>query len=84
MAPGGELALWTILRLRWPLLADHIEDHPEAIDLILANKPVSDISEDLIPLTKNPAVLSVLSGEGVDESLTTDGVRDILNPSAST
>jgi hypothetical protein len=29
----GPLALWTILRNRWPLLADHLEQDPEAVTL---------------------------------------------------
>lgn len=27
-------ALWTIIRLRWPLLADHLEVHPSALDTL--------------------------------------------------
>jgi hypothetical protein len=29
--PSDALALWTIIRVRWPALADHLEAHPEAI-----------------------------------------------------
>jgi hypothetical protein len=30
--PTGPLALWTVLEIRWPFLADYLRAHPEAVD----------------------------------------------------
>ena len=31
------LALWTLLAIRWPALADYLEAHPEAADRLLGS-----------------------------------------------
>ncbi|WP_018685792.1 P-loop NTPase fold protein [Actinokineospora enzanensis] len=43
------LALWTILEIRWPGLADHLRDHPEAIA-----GAEEDLPERLRPLHTDP------------------------------
>lgn len=68
---GGDaherLALWTILGLRWPLLADYLAADPEAADEILAGKaPTDEVPEQLRPLWRDERVRAVLEG-AVDE-----------------
>lgn len=40
------LVLWTILSMRWPLLAEYLEDHPEMVDEI-GKQNILDIPEEL-------------------------------------
>jgi hypothetical protein len=52
----GPLALWTILRNRWPLLADHLEEDPEAV-MLFRRQPeqFSDsVPPAIIPLFTDP------------------------------
>jgi hypothetical protein len=34
LVPTNSLALWTILEGRWPILADHLRSHPEAVRFV--------------------------------------------------
>ncbi|WP_433265020.1 BTAD domain-containing putative transcriptional regulator [Actinosynnema sp. CS-041913] len=40
--PSEALALWSILRVRWPAMADHLEAHPEALRGIVDSLWVSE------------------------------------------
>jgi hypothetical protein len=56
------LALWTIIEIRWPSLADHLRANPESIALV--GRPASELSEvpdALRPLFTDPA-LRLLTG----------------------
>jgi hypothetical protein len=56
-----ELALWTILRLRWPGLGDYLRANPDAIARIAANNPVTDgLPADLAPLFTAKEVASIV------------------------
>lgn len=51
------LALWTIIEIRWPSLADHLRVRPESISLL--GQPVEELSavpETLHPLFGDPAL----------------------------
>jgi hypothetical protein len=39
------LAFWRIVKLRWPLLADYLAEHPEAVDNLAAQNPPGDLAE---------------------------------------
>ena len=41
VVPRGPLALWTIVRTRWPGLADYLRAHPDAISVIAGGTPAS-------------------------------------------
>lgn len=76
-----ELALWTILGLRWPLLGDYITADPEAIDEILRDRePPSDGSEWLKTLWINEDVKDVIRGNApdVNASLNTPTVSKLV------
>lgn len=73
-----ELALWTIIEMRWPILAEHLAKHPEDINIINSNilPKDRDLSEEIKPLLISREVQKVVSGEAKDinHSLTTDGI----------
>jgi hypothetical protein len=56
-------ALWTILALRWPRLADWLADHPDDIACVGDRAP-DDVPEELAPLFTDPEVEAVVAGEG--------------------
>lgn len=64
-AAQQETALWTILALRWPRLADHLARRPEDAAAIApgANAP-DGVPEDLAALFGDPQVAAVARGEG--------------------
>lgn len=69
--PQERLALWTILKSRWPLLADYLSEHPDALDDLTANRiPASVMTDDKRPylrrLFEDPAAQRVARGEGLD------------------
>lgn len=56
------LALWTIIEIRWPSLADHLRGRPESITLVgQAGADLGAVPEPLRPLFTDPA-LRVLTG----------------------
>ena len=55
------LALWTILRTRWPGLADYIRAHPEAIDGLASGRSPSGVPKDVEALFGAPAVRRVIT-----------------------
>jgi hypothetical protein len=55
------LALWTILSLRWPVLADYLEKNPEVIGDILLLK-FSNMNPNIETICKHEDVQAVLKG----------------------
>ena len=73
VAARERLALWTILKARWPLLADYLGDEPEAIDALQKGQVPEDVAADterpyLAKLFADRAVRRVVDGSvvGVD------------------
>lgn len=60
VVPGDALALWTILRVRWPALADHLRAHPESIDALAEGTAPQDAPPALARLFCAPAVRRVV------------------------
>lgn len=55
------LALWTILRIRWPALGDYLRARPDAIAGLVANGSLPDgVPEALAPLFQAPEVATVV------------------------
>jgi hypothetical protein len=50
------LALWTIIRIRWPLLAEHLERDAEVIDAIMAADDAAGVPGSVKSLVATPAV----------------------------
>ena len=71
--PRERLALWTILKARWPLLAEYLGDEPEAIDALKQGQVPADVAADterpyLAKLFADRSVRRVVDGSvvGVD------------------
>jgi hypothetical protein len=56
------LIRWTIITLRWPRFANYLLDNPETV-LDLSDEAPPEVPEELAPLTKDPDVKRVLSGD---------------------
>ncbi len=55
------LALWTVLRLRWPMLANYLRTDPNLVDrLVVDPSSASAMSEDLAALVTSTEVQNVL------------------------
>lgn len=63
-----QLALWTIVNLRWPCIADYLERYPYHINIFLKDNPSEDdlkkvVDEDILNLLKNnDTVKSIFKG----------------------
>lgn len=57
------VALWTILSLRWPLLADHLAENPGDADRMIARDDPPASPDWLAKLWRDPGVLAVLGGK---------------------
>lgn len=68
--PPDALARWTIVELRWPLLADHLASHPESVAGIRDGKEPDGVPDALKPLFRDPEVRAVVGngGGGLDVS----------------
>jgi KAP-like P-loop domain-containing protein len=69
-----QLALWTIVSMRWPLLADELARHPEE----LQSDTDLPSSNGLAELRKSEEVRAVFDGEGVRARLTERDVRALV------
>ncbi|HEU0053720.1 MAG TPA: P-loop NTPase fold protein [Longimicrobium sp.] len=81
------LARWTIVELRWPLLADYLADHPDAVPAAGA-PPLEGVSQPLAALLADPEVLRVVRGDAtagsgaLDEESVRRIVGDLADPGA--
>lgn len=64
-------ALWTILSLRWPALAEKLEDDPEILPAIL-EKNARDLDPDLNALMQDEEVQRLLHGEAKEVGVALD------------
>ena len=73
-------ALWTIVNLRWPQLAEHLADHPDDVAAIGNGRPPDRVPEELRPLFDDERVIAVVRGraDGVDATLDPAAVRECL------
>jgi hypothetical protein len=63
-----QLALWTILSLRWPLLAEYLAEHPDEIAAVGSRRRRTlrdDLTPELERLFRDDAVCRVVAGRGV-------------------
>jgi hypothetical protein len=69
--PRERLALWTILRSRWPLLSDYLAENPDALDDLKANRVPVGVADDgdrpyLKKLFESKDAQRVARGEGLE------------------
>lgn len=55
LVPTGPLALWTVIEIRWPLLADYLRNCPSAFE-----SPHDGHPEEIRPLLTDPEVMRVV------------------------
>lgn len=67
----ARLVLWTIVKLRWPLLAEKLIEKPALVDVIRAEDDPEEVCEDTV-LLRHPAVRNVFNGEDRDAGLSLD------------
>lgn len=83
----GALALWTIIEMRWPLLAECLTDFPDLVSQIGRKaRPQDDrIPEGLRDLFTNPLVHKVVKGEDVEPSVSLDAetIEQVVGTSQS-
>ncbi len=76
-----ELALWTIVDMRWPQLAEFLEKNPSKIAYVGAEEAIDESVAarlgDLVDLFSDPDVIRVVTGaaEGVDVQLSDEIIR---------
>ncbi len=78
------LALWTIVEMRWPLLADCLTRYPALVAKVGQKTPSKDqrIPDDLRSLFTSGAVRRVVCGKGVPVCLDEDTIKRIVGSSA--
>jgi hypothetical protein len=69
--PIGPLALWTVVEIRWPYLADYLRAHPEAV---AADEPDDDVPDYVKHLLVDDDVALVL-GDAQSGPLTAELIR---------
>ena len=72
-------ALWTLLRLRWPKLADYLAEHPSDVAKIGGTDSVG-LPARLKPLFSDPRVVRVVKGQAKDvrAELDEEAIREVL------
>jgi hypothetical protein len=75
----ARLGQWTMLSLRWPLLATHLAQHPDDIEAIRRGRPPKDVPDDLAPAFEDPAAVRVAQGLH-DVALSPDDIRRYVTP----
>jgi hypothetical protein len=69
--PREKLALWAIVKSRWPLFAEYLSDHPELVEGIDGKTLPPEVEAEtdkpyLARLFREPEVARVVQGEGLD------------------
>jgi hypothetical protein len=67
------LALWVLLQIRWPQLADYLQTSPDAISKIVQGKHPSELPDPLHRLVVSPDLTNVLKAAPIP--LTPDLIR---------
>jgi len=87
--PRERLALWTILKSRWPLLADYLADDPEMVEQLKQGIVPDDVTSDdgrryLVALFNDDEVRRVVSGEVIGVDLDPHSLRLLIEGPAAT
>jgi len=71
----NQLALWTITRMRWPLLADYLEEYPQHLENFKTGEANEAIHVDVKDLIKDQEVMDVLKGKGINVELNAEALK---------
>jgi hypothetical protein len=82
LAASQKLALWTIVKLRWPALGDYLTNHPEQVAKVGPKTPLGSIPVGLRPYFRDADVRRVVSGEAadLDVRLDADSLQAMVRP----
>jgi KAP family P-loop domain len=72
------LALWTVLQLQWPVLADHLREHPEHV--VEFGKDPPDVPANLVEVFADDEIKAVVSDADHGGPLTPELVRACGGP----
>ena len=86
--PRERLALWTILKSRWPLLADYLADEPDAIEQLKSGAVPPEVAADearpyLAALFADDEVRRVVSGSLIGVDLDAKSLRLLIEGPAA-
>ena len=86
--PRERLALWTILKSRWPLLADYLADEPDAVEQLKAGELPPEVAADearpyLAALFADDEVRRVVSGSVIGVDLDAHSLRLLIEGPAA-
>lgn len=79
----NQLALWTIVKMRWPLLADYLEEYPAHLKNFVSGRSSKEIHPDVADLIKDKEVRHVLNGKGIDTQLDEEALRRFIRLKAT-
>jgi hypothetical protein len=74
---SDRLALWTVLRLRWPELAERLREDPDQLVALQASGAASDLPGRLTELSASRELLRVLDFDGV--RLSSEAIRALTS-----
>lgn len=81
--PRDTLALWVVLKSRWPLLADYLASNPHTISDIAKGSVRTELADDnggyLLALFRDMTVRRVVNGDGLDARLDERSLSLLLN-----
>jgi hypothetical protein len=74
----AKIGLWTIVLLRWPLLAEFLEKNPEMVEFIGKESiPEDKIPENLQKLFIDSDIIDVIKGKNLGVMIDEDTIRDL-------
>ncbi|PPK67613.1 P-loop NTPase fold protein [Actinokineospora auranticolor] len=73
--PHGLLALWSIVRVRWPEIADHLQRSPDAVRGILNEGWLSEDFPERLRAMASGSALRAVVGDRKAGPLTPEGIR---------
>lgn len=79
----NQLALWTIVKMRWPLLADYLEEYPAHLKNFVSGRSSKEIHPDVADLVKDKNVRDVLKGKGFNTQLDEEALRQFIRLKAT-
>lgn len=79
----NQLALWTIVKMRWPLLADYLEEYPQYLDTFKKGELNNAIHPDVNDLINEQEVMDVLTGKGISVELDGDALKRFIRLKAT-
>ena len=78
-----QFVLWLIVRTRWPLLADYLEEYPQHFKNFASGRSNKEIHPNVKNLVKSREVKEVLQGKGIKTRLDEDALNRFISLKAT-